>query len=88
VVVSDLKKETADEVAEAHRRSPGRARHRAACDVTNAVARQALVDAALAAFGKISILVNNAGGGGPKPFDMPMEISSGPTSSMSSRCSA
>ena len=34
---------------------------------------QALVDAALAAFGKINVLVNNAGGGGPKPFDMPME---------------
>ena len=24
-------------------------------------------------FGKITILVNNAGGGGPKPFDMPMK---------------
>jgi 7-alpha-hydroxysteroid dehydrogenase len=23
-------------------------------------------------FGKLTILVNNAGGGGPKPFDMPM----------------
>jgi 7-alpha-hydroxysteroid dehydrogenase len=30
------------------------------------------VKAAVEAFGKLSILVNNAGGGGPKPFDMPM----------------
>jgi 7-alpha-hydroxysteroid dehydrogenase len=44
-----------------------------ACDVTSADARQALVDAAVAAFGKVTILVNNAGGGGPKPFDMPMD---------------
>jgi 7-alpha-hydroxysteroid dehydrogenase len=25
------------------------------------------------AFGGLTILVNNAGGGGPKPFDMPMD---------------
>ena len=72
VVVSDLKKPTADEVAMAITAQGGRAVG-VACDVTNAAARQALVDAALAAFGKINILVNNAGGGGPKPFDMPME---------------
>ena len=64
VVVSDLKQETAEQVASGIV---------AACDVTNAQARQALVDAAIAAFGKVTILVNNAGGGGPKPFDMPME---------------
>ena len=34
--------------------------------------RQAIIDAALENFGKVSILVNNAGGGGPKPIDMPM----------------
>jgi NAD(P)-dependent dehydrogenase (short-subunit alcohol dehydrogenase family) len=27
---------------------------------------------AVDAFGSLTILVNNAGGGGPKPFDMPM----------------
>jgi 7-alpha-hydroxysteroid dehydrogenase len=32
----------------------------------------ALVDKAVAEFGKLTLLVNNAGGGGPKPFDMPM----------------
>jgi 7-alpha-hydroxysteroid dehydrogenase len=30
------------------------------------------VDLAVDAFGGLTILVNNAGGGGPKPFDMPM----------------
>ena len=72
VVVSDLKKETADAVADGIMAAGGRAVSMA-CDVTSDAAREALVDAALAAFGKINILVNNAGGGGPKPFDMPME---------------
>nr|QGV56694.1 vaccine candidate antigen poly T [synthetic construct] len=34
--------------------------------------REAVIKAALDQFGKITVLVNNAGGGGPKPFDMPM----------------
>ena len=72
VAVSDLKKDTADEAAAAITAAGGRAVG-VACDVTSAEARQALVDAALAAFGKVTILVNNAGGGGPKPFDMPLE---------------
>ena len=72
LVVSDLKKETADEVASTIVAAGGRAIG-VACDVTNADARKALVDAAIAQFGKLSILVNNAGGGGPKPFDMPMD---------------
>ncbi len=33
----------------------------------------AAVDGAVARFGGLTILVNNAGGGGPKPFDMPMK---------------
>jgi 7-alpha-hydroxysteroid dehydrogenase len=72
VVVSDLKKESADEAA-AHMAAAGGRAIGVACDVTSADARQALVDAAAAAFGKVTILVNNAGGGGPKPFDMPMD---------------
>ena len=72
VAVSDLKKDTADEAAAAITAAGGRAVG-VACDVTSAEARQALVDAALAAFGKVTILVNNAGGGGPKPFDMPLD---------------
>lgn len=71
VVVSDLKAETAETVAAGIRKQGGRALA-AACDVTNEAAREALVRAALEAFGRISILVNNAGGGGPKPFDMPL----------------
>jgi 7-alpha-hydroxysteroid dehydrogenase len=72
VVVSDLKKEAADAVAADIVAGGGRAIG-VACDVTSADARQALVDAAVAAYGKVTILVNNAGGGGPKPFEMPME---------------
>lgn len=72
VVVSDLKKETADDTVKAITQAGGKAIG-VACDVTNAEARAALIDAAVAAYGKINILVNNAGGGGPKPFDMPMD---------------
>lgn len=72
IVVSDLKKETADAVADGIVASGGRAIG-VACDVTNGDARKALVDAAVSAFGQVNILVNNAGGGGPKPFDMPMD---------------
>jgi 7-alpha-hydroxysteroid dehydrogenase len=72
VVVSDLKQQSAEEAAAQIEAAGGRALGMG-CDVTSAEARQALVDAALAAFGKVTILVNNAGGGGPKPFDMPMD---------------
>jgi 7-alpha-hydroxysteroid dehydrogenase len=72
VVVSDLKKEAGDEVA-ACISAQGAHAVGVACDVTNDEARQALVDAAVAGFGKVTILVNNAGGGGPQPFCMPME---------------
>lgn len=71
VVVSDLKQENADEVAKAITQSGARAIG-VACDVTSEQARQELVAKALGAFGQINILVNNAGGGGPKPFDMPL----------------
>ena len=71
VVVSDLKPETAEAVAARIRAAGGRAIG-VACDVTNEPAREALVSAALREFGALTILVNNAGGGGPKPFDMPI----------------
>jgi 7-alpha-hydroxysteroid dehydrogenase len=71
IVVSDLKKETAEDTARAIVAAGGKAIG-LACDVTDAEARKALVEAAVAAYGKVTILVNNAGGGGPKPFDMPM----------------
>jgi 7-alpha-hydroxysteroid dehydrogenase len=72
VVVSDLKEETAAAVAESIRGQGGQAAS-IACDVTNEEALARLVDFTLATFGKITTLVNNAGGGGPKPFDMSMD---------------
>jgi 7-alpha-hydroxysteroid dehydrogenase len=72
VVVSDLKQETAQAVADGIVESGGKA-VAVACDVTEDAALEKLVDESLKAFGAINILVNNAGGGGPKPFDMPMK---------------
>ena len=72
VVVSDLKREAAEDVVQGITARGGRALG-VACDVTNEAALDALVASALSSFGKITILVNNAGGGGPKPFDMPMK---------------
>jgi 7-alpha-hydroxysteroid dehydrogenase len=71
VVVSDLTVEKAEAVAKAIRDAGGKAAA-TACNVTDDAALSGLVDFAMATFGKITVLVNNAGGGGPKPFDMPM----------------
>ncbi len=71
VVVTDLKQAGADEVARGITASGGKAIG-LECNVTDEAHRAAVIDAALKSFGKITILVNNAGGGGPKPFDMPM----------------
>lgn len=71
VVVSDLNFDTAESVATEITGRGGRAIG-VACDVTQEAALTALVEAALAAFGKVTLLVNNAGGGGPKPFEMPL----------------
>ncbi len=72
VVVSDLKAQAAEAVAGEIARAGGDA-VAMACDVTDEEKLQTLVDTATATFGKLSLLVNNAGGGGPKPFDMPMK---------------
>lgn len=72
VVVSDLKTETAEAVA-AQIVADGGEAVGLACDVTREADLEAVVKTALDRFGKLSILVNNAGGGGPKPFDMPMD---------------
>jgi 7-alpha-hydroxysteroid dehydrogenase len=72
VAVSDLKQETAETVAEGIRAAGSRAVG-LACDVTDDAARERLVRSTLDAFGAVTVLVNNAGGGGPKPFDMPLE---------------
>lgn len=71
VVVSDLKPEAAEAVAEEIVEEGGEAVG-LACNVTKDKDLEAVVKTALDRFGKLSILVNNAGGGGPKPFDMAM----------------
>lgn len=72
VMVSDLKRDSADAVvsditAQGHRAAA------MACDVTNDEDLVRLVHGTVSQFGKLTLLVSNAGGGGPKPFDMPME---------------
>lgn len=71
VLVSDLDGDAAAVVAESIRSAGGNAAA-TACDVTNESDLIKLVDLAVAEFGGVDVLVNNAGGGGPKPFDMPM----------------
>ena len=72
VAVSDLNAEQARLVAGAIERT-GAAAIGLACDVTKDVDIENAVRETRARFGKLSIVVSNAGGGGPKPFDMPMQ---------------
>lgn len=72
VVVSDRSLEDASDVAGAIKNAGGKAMA-VGCDVTNESDLEKLVNAAVAEFNGVHILVNNAGGGGPKPFDMPMK---------------
>lgn len=72
VVVSDLNPDTAKAVAAEIVEDGGKAAG-LACNVTKEKDLEAVVKTALDRFGKLSILINNAGGGGPKPFDMPMD---------------
>ena len=71
VVVSDLTADKAEAVAAGIRARGGKAAA-TACNVTQETDLANLATFALDAFGRITVLVNNAGGGGPKPFDMPM----------------
>ena len=41
-------------------------------DVTDEAERVAVIEKVVEEFGRLTILVNNAGGGGPKPFEMPL----------------
>ena len=72
VVVSDLKERNAAEVTQGIKDAGGKT-IAVACDVTDNEALENLVRATIDTFGKITLLVNNAGGGGPKPFNMPMD---------------
>ncbi|MBW2507444.1 MAG: 7-alpha-hydroxysteroid dehydrogenase [Deltaproteobacteria bacterium] len=71
VGVTDLDEDAAVTVAAGIVEKGGRA-FGASCNVLKEEALAAAVDRTAAEFGKLTILVNNAGGGGPKPFDMPM----------------
>ncbi len=71
VVVSDLDLDAADDVS-SRINATGRHAIAAPCNVTVEEQREALVERAITTFGKVTLLVNNAGGGGPKPFDMPI----------------
>ncbi len=71
VMVSDRDIESAHAVA-ADIQSRGGKALAMACDVTKADDLSALVQQTVERFGNLHILVSNAGGGGPKPFDMPM----------------
>ncbi|MFO1148099.1 MAG: 7-alpha-hydroxysteroid dehydrogenase [Alsobacter sp.] len=72
VVVTDRSEDTARAVADAIEAAGGRSLARA-CDVTQEEHLEAAVQGTVETFGGLTILVNNAGGGGPKPFDMSME---------------
>lgn len=72
VMVSDRDLATAQAVADEIASAGGQAQARA-CDVTREADLAQVVEATLETFGKLTILVSNAGGGGPKSFDMPME---------------
>lgn len=71
VMVSDRDLATAVVVAEAITAKGGRAAA-VACDVTLEEDLAQLIAQTVQQFGKLTLLVSNAGGGGPKPFDMPM----------------
>ena len=71
VMVSDLDAEAAAAVAKGIESQGGIAASMA-CNVTIEDDLAQLVRATLERFGKLTVLVSNAGGGGPKPFDMPM----------------
>ena len=72
VMVSDLKLEAATAVAQGIEAKGGQA-VALACDVTREEDLEQLIAQTIQRFGKLTILVSNAGGGGPKPFDMPMQ---------------
>ena len=71
VVVSDRNEEAGQAVASGITAQHGKAAL-IACDVTIEEDLVHLVEDTVRRFGKLDVLVSNAGGGGPKPFDMPM----------------
>ena len=72
VAVTDIDAPAAEGVAGDIVAAGGRA-FGVACDVTKQEDLAKVVDRTVSELGGLTILVNNAGGGGPKPFDMPMD---------------
>ena len=71
VIISDLNLGNAEIAAQSIRDAGGKA-IAVHCNVTEEEDRESLVKVALETFGQITVLVNNAGGGGPKAFEMSM----------------
>ena len=71
VMVSDRDEKAAQAVASAIEAKGGQSAAMA-CDVTQEGDLARLIQQTTQRFGKLTLLVSNAGGGGPKPFDMPM----------------
>ncbi|MGO2133520.1 MAG: 7-alpha-hydroxysteroid dehydrogenase [Halomonas sp.] len=71
VCVSDYNAETAHSVADGINANGGQA-FGIACDVTEEDDLKRVVTETVTKFGRLTTLISNAGGGGPKPFDMPM----------------
>lgn len=71
VACTDLKLSDAEAVADECRQFGGRSLG-LQLDVTSEAERVAVVEQVAREFGGLTLLVNNAGGGGPKPFDMPL----------------
>ena len=68
VVISDLNLETAQAVADKVKKETGKETLAIKTDVTNEAEQQALVDATLKKFGKITALINNVGWGEYTPL--------------------
>ncbi|MFW2448837.1 MAG: 7-alpha-hydroxysteroid dehydrogenase [Qipengyuania pacifica] len=71
VMISDLDLPAAENAAGKIAKAGGNVAA-VACDVTSEQDLERVVDATQAEFGGMTLLVSNAGGGGPKPFDMSM----------------
>lgn len=71
IACTDLRPADAERVAE-ECRELGVAAVGLKLDVTEDAERVQVVERAVQGLGRLTILVNNAGGGGPQPFDMPL----------------
>jgi 7-alpha-hydroxysteroid dehydrogenase len=71
VACTDLRPEDAEAVA-AECRKLGVKAFGSKLDVTNEQERTDVISQTVQNFSRLDFLINNAGGGGPKPFDMPM----------------